>query len=439
MHKKRLSIRLDESISGHVQKKWKCPSCGQKRFVRFYDFEKSDYLDEKFGRCDRADNCGYYLSPYSDESFKPGKAKFEKSSSFVPEPVKINYVDKDIVAKTLDRYNENNFVQFLIKLVGTERAMQAAFKFFIGTAKGNGTIFWQVDNFMMVRTGSKIFYKTDGHRDKNNLPSKLFKIENDYRACLFGLHQLFTVTGDFLIMIVESEKTAVFGSLYMPDVVGRRIVWMAASGSNGLTAEKIAPLRGRDVCLVPDFSFHARATWGLVPMRKKYVEKIIKGESKLIYLPHPDGELVEYESAADRLRAIGCAVSFFDPLPNVDDGSDIADTFVVETAPDEIIMPDFTSLLIEVGETDGERSEIKPYNQLSLSERIQILSGRHSFKLIRRNDATFEIRTNNDDIKEIIEEKLLKHAGILELIKKFDIESGSVNFGCNGGDSSLDN
>lgn len=422
MDKKKSIIRLDENVSGHIQKKWKCPACSQKRYVRFYNFKTSDYLDEKFGRCDRSDNCGYYLSPYSDESFKPGFTPND-SRSFVPEPVKINYVEKEIVVRTLSKYEENNFVQFLIDRVGHDRAMEACLRFYIGTAKGNGTIFWQVDNFMMIRTGQLMFYKNDGHRDKDRSAKKLFKVEADYRACLFGLHQLFTESGDYLIAIVESEKTAILSSMYMPDVSGRKIVWLAASGSNGLTTEKIAALRGRDVCLVPDFSFHARATWGLLPMRKKHVDKIINGEAKKILLPHPDGDMVEYESAADRLRAIGCNVSFFDPLPGVDDGSDIADTFAKETAPDEIKLPEFGELLLHV----EERGEIKPVKPLLQPEHVITLSGRHSFKFGGESEGKKEIMTNNDDVKNVLD-KFMANKGIKQLIEIFGVEGGRVEF-----------
>lgn len=50
-------------------KKFVCPACNKKRFVRFVDRENGNYLDGDYGRCDRSDNCGYFKSPKQDEIY----------------------------------------------------------------------------------------------------------------------------------------------------------------------------------------------------------------------------------------------------------------------------------------------------------------------------------------------------------------------------------
>ena len=50
------------------------------------------------------------------------------------------------------------------------------------------------------------------------------------------------------VMLVESEKTAVIMSHFIPDYI-----WLATGGKNGcFNSEAMQVLRGRDVTLVPD-------------------------------------------------------------------------------------------------------------------------------------------------------------------------------------------
>jgi hypothetical protein len=51
------------------------------------------------------------------------------------------------------------------------------------------------------------------------------------------------------IAIVESEKTAIIASVYMPDYI-----WLATGSLNNLSAEKCAVLNGRRVILFPDLN-----------------------------------------------------------------------------------------------------------------------------------------------------------------------------------------
>lgn len=311
---------------------FKCFGCGQSgdaiTFIMLH--ERLSYIDalKKIGELESL--------PISFEHSKP----FDQSPQRSSEDIK--FVPKEILVKTLSHYDQNPFFGFVENLVGKERALHLfAEQFYVGTAKGNGTIFWQVDQFMRIRTGQKIFYQGDGHRIKAIPPKRLYTTERGYKPCFFGEHQLLLCDHETLVGIVESEKTAIICSIYLPKLSDKKIVWLASGGMNGLTDEKIWALKGMEVVLCPDFSFISRATWGLVPMRKKEEDGKMK--------PHPDGEIdKEYVSYAMKLKKLGCKVSCYDPLPDINDNSDIADQLSIWEPP-KVEAPDYSQLLLEEG------------------------------------------------------------------------------------------
>lgn len=338
----------DKTFSGHLAKKIKCPSCGQKRYVQFYDFEENKYLPEHFGKCDREDNCGYIQTPWewlkSKGQDDAAQIQVKRKDPTGPtETKRIKDVDKNIAVATLREYSRNNFALYLNKLFDRSTALALCAKYYIGTAKNNGTIFWQVDRYMRIRTGQKIHYKLDGHRDKSiNPPSlRLFTVDQGYEPCFFGEHLIHQAPRNAILALVESEKTAVICSTYYPTWNNRPLIWIASCGIHGFTDAKLNALSELDIVLVPDFSFVARATWGLLPMRKKKSGKdVLKIDI--------DGDLVEdYEPLSAKLRKKGCHVEFFDPYPEVDDGSDLADFVVQAPAPMFVERPNFDNLLLE--------------------------------------------------------------------------------------------
>jgi len=250
-----------------------------------------------------------------------------KKNGYNPQPLTdCKYVEREILSRTLNHYEANELSVFLANLVGWERTLETMIRFFVGTAKGRGTIFWQVDQFMRVRTGQKIHYGTDGHRRKDVDIKRLYTQKEKYYPCLYGEHQLLQTGPETVVVIVESEKSAIICDLWQP--CGPGVVYMAAVGMNGMTDEKIWALKGMRVCLCPDFSYLSRAMWGVLPMRKKFDAE--RGRM----VPAEDGEEdSEFISVAMRLQKLGCKVSFFDPFPERRDGKDIADVLVEQPLP----------------------------------------------------------------------------------------------------------
>ena len=71
------------------------------------------------------------------------------------------------------------------------------------------------------------------------------------QQCLFGEHQL--VNKAKPIAIVESEKTAIIASVYLPD-----FVWLACGSLTNLTVERCRILAERKVVLFPDLNCLAK-------------------------------------------------------------------------------------------------------------------------------------------------------------------------------------
>lgn len=190
-------------------------------------------------------------------------------------------IPNDLFYKSLRWYDGNNFTLGLERLFGTLKTLELIDRFDIGTAKypASGTIFWQVDTAGMVRTGKIMQYdastlKRAKHRSTannnqqdetktNNLQQRVVAplvdwvhsrlkregVVKDYmlQQCLFGLYQLATAPKNAVIAIVESEKTAVVASVYMPN-----LVWLATGGVQNFNNTLLKPLIGRKVIVFPD-------------------------------------------------------------------------------------------------------------------------------------------------------------------------------------------
>lgn len=186
----------------------------------------------------------------------------QKPVSFIP----VEVFKKSLqVEKTITQVAEqNHFLKYLIDLFGVEVADRLRKMYFIGTSKHQfarknfpnyqsekgATVFWQIDTQGKVRTGKIMLYNpTTGKRQKEfTFAHKLIKQpEFGLKQCFFGEHLLIDKTKP--VAIVESEKTAIIASVYLP-----QFIWVASSGLHGLNIDKCSVLKGRTVTLFPDLN-----------------------------------------------------------------------------------------------------------------------------------------------------------------------------------------
>lgn len=173
-----------------------------------------------------------------------------------PLPKPTSFIEEGILRRTLSRYNENHLAVYLESLFGQEVASQLLETYLVGTAEKwkGATVFWQKDIHGNNRTGKIMLYSpVTGKRIKephsyfSYVHTELKLPEFNLKQCFFGEHLL--KDNERPVAIVESEKTALIASHYLP-----QFIWLACGGSAGLTDDKCKVLVGRDVCLYPDLS-----------------------------------------------------------------------------------------------------------------------------------------------------------------------------------------
>lgn len=232
-------------------KKFRCPKCGRKRFVRYLDKLSNAYMPEKYGRCDRESSCGYFLTPTGNLTITGVIA-----SPVAPKPT---FLDGDLTKQFGNNYSNNNFVNFLLQHFSEEDVIRAIKMYYIGTTNHwlGATIFWQIDQNLNLRTGKVMLYDAiTGKRVRKPIPHiswmhKVLQINNfELRQCLFGIHRLSNRSSQSkTICLVESEKSAIIMSIVLP-----KFLWMATGSKSNLKEALIRPLKNYTVILYPDNS-----------------------------------------------------------------------------------------------------------------------------------------------------------------------------------------
>lgn len=269
--------------------RYRCPECHRPHsFVRYIDTEDKIVFPDYVGRCNREQKCGYHYTPKQYFADHPeASEKNSDISQFLPRqgggrimsttiaerqpPKPPSTINRDLMRQTMKGYDSNNFFLFIAAIVGRDEAMRLMSLFNIGTSIHwpGSCVFWQSDVNGNLRTGKIMLYdwKT-GHRVKQpfnhvSWVHSVMKLPDfNLRQCLFGEHQL-AARPDDVVAIVESEKSAVIATHFMP-----QFVWLATGGKNGaFNRDALSVLSGREVLLVPDLG--ATEDWYTrIPMMK---------------------------------------------------------------------------------------------------------------------------------------------------------------------------
>jgi hypothetical protein len=242
--------------------RYTCPDCKKHTtLVRYLDTETGEHLSPDVGKCNRESNCNYHYTPKQyfeanpDRSEQPRKQYSHRKAPPLPKPASL--IPDTVFKASLQAYKRNHFATYLSLLFGPTLAGELISRYYIGTSKQwqGATVFYQIDTKGRVKAGKIMLYDADtGKRVKepyNHLSwiHRSLRIPNyNLQQCLFGEH-LLTKEPNKPIAIVESEKTAIIASVYLPV-----FIWLATGSKGGLSAGKCKVLRGRKVVLYPDLN-----------------------------------------------------------------------------------------------------------------------------------------------------------------------------------------
>lgn len=244
--------------------RYRCPICQQKdkTLTLYIDTETREHIHSTVGRCNRESKCGYHYTPkqyFQDNNilFSSNFQNTQKPILYKPKPKAVSFIPVEVFKESLKDYEANNFIKYLINLFGVEIASKLIGVYFIGTSKywDGATVFYQIDIQGKIRTGKIMLYSpVTGKRVKkpynhiNWVHKAIKQPEFELKQCLFGEH-LINQFKSKPIAIVESEKTAVIASVYLP-----QFIWLAVGSLTNLNAEKCSILKGRTVTLFPDLN-----------------------------------------------------------------------------------------------------------------------------------------------------------------------------------------
>ena len=223
-------------------------------------------MADNVGKCNRLDKCGYHYTPrqyFEDNPWRRDDScsNFQKHRGFEqieqkepPAPKQPCTLPEWVATASLGR--DSAHMRWLRATYGVAAAERVAELYKPGGVDDK-VVFWQRDVEGRIRTGKIMDYDaTTGRRLKGSgaidWVHALMRREGvlpagwELTQSLYGEHLLRTMP-TATVAIVEAPKTAHVGSILLPD-----LVWVAVDSLSGLTAERLRPLKGRNVILFPD-------------------------------------------------------------------------------------------------------------------------------------------------------------------------------------------
>lgn len=243
-----------------------CPSCHRKQcFTRYIDTKGNFSFPDNVGRCDHENNCGYHFTPkqYFHDHPEMKERLFDDAESakvpIVPRTVKPKvepyFFENGLMTATEKAYERNPLCSFLGSVIGLDKTISQMKAYHTGTTKNGGTAYWLVNSSGKICDCKIMYYDAaTGHRLKDlqhhpNWLHSLMRIDKErIRSCFFGEHLIsLEANKGKPIAVVESEKSAIVASLFLP-----QFVWIATGGKDGMFSKAdLSVLRGRKVTLFP--------------------------------------------------------------------------------------------------------------------------------------------------------------------------------------------
>ena len=238
----------------------KCPKCGEEDCYRTFKPNKGESYSygEYVGYCEK---CGHLLTPVEFKSKRKqciykfsGRSQTEQTinnagNEKVDKNDKLYYVSRNYAHGC----NENSHLyQALSKIFGPSKVSDAFHKYGVETCiwkyREYATIFWYIDSDGTRLAYRIMQYEEDSHSIKKETITQSLNIDGHNQYCLFGCHLLNLPNSiEKKIILVESEKTALIGSIAYPEAI-----WMATGSSYYLNPMNIKDINHERIILCPD-------------------------------------------------------------------------------------------------------------------------------------------------------------------------------------------
>ncbi|MGS2727524.1 DUF6371 domain-containing protein [Psychroserpens sp. BH13MA-6] len=240
------------------------PCCGKKNRGSSGSLKFVNYigLPEQFGFCH---SCGKATLPppiYEDEignqfTYNETLEKYDTLVTNSPSIKSIycnrkndkaqqKFIKENIAIASTKIEPENNLLVYLRKTYGNEKTETVKEDYLLGTHSDGATMFWEINKELQIQKCKLSYYKKNGRRTERF--NHIYTNSEGYYSCLFGEHLIIDSLKEVQkLILVESEKTAIVGSILLP-----KYTWLSYGGKNGLNQNKFNSLIGHDVLIIPD-------------------------------------------------------------------------------------------------------------------------------------------------------------------------------------------
>jgi hypothetical protein len=298
-----------------TSKKYSCPDCGHKTFTPYIFSDNNEPVDTfVYGRCDRENSCGYHHNPATDSDFTPQREIAPPLVS--PEVTQIFPSEETVNLITKRTRTMVSPFHVYCKSLGIPMDHLEKWGVYTDGAEEDLTAFMFRDQNDKVCNIKYFKYTATGKRDKkfksfslkqppHTPPQKKTQKStvSKYLLPLFGSDLLSPQEDGRIVVLVESEKTAVLASWFY-----KHFDWVACGSASGLgTGEG-----------VPD-DFKIKSLYN----------------RKVIWLADAD-KAGRDNSSIKKLQKYAIDHCIVDLYPDRDDGYDIADDIAVGVRPDVI-------------------------------------------------------------------------------------------------------
>ena len=110
-------------------KKYFCPACNKKTFVRYIDNSTNDLAPDQFGRCDRESKCNYHSYPKSLKNDYLPPVSIPKQ---IRKPQRV-FIPNEVLKTTIQGYEYNAFVKNLCKMFPVDGISKVLSEYCLGT------------------------------------------------------------------------------------------------------------------------------------------------------------------------------------------------------------------------------------------------------------------------------------------------------------------